>query len=183
MTNSNNVVAPKPMASGGILVGDLTAAAPTDATTALTGFTPLGYVGEDGLTQTTDRSTDKVKAWGGDTVKILQTDFASTFSFTLIETLNADVLETVFGAGNVTVAAGGAVSIAINGDELPQRSFVFDMKDGDNRVRLYVPKGQVTSVDDVTYTDGEVSGFSVTVEAFVDENGNNAYQYISRPAA
>lgn len=185
MTNASNVVAGKPLASGGVLVGDTTAAAPTDAAATLTGFTPLGYVGEDGLTEATDRSTDKVRAWGGDTVKVLQTDFAVTYSFTLIESLNGDVLEAVYGEDNVTSTAassstGALHAVKINGETLPQRSYVFEVKDGDARIRIYVPKGQITEVGEVTYSDSEVVGYAVTVEAFYDaELGANAIKYVN----
>ncbi|WP_051432618.1 hypothetical protein [Promicromonospora kroppenstedtii] len=106
MSNSANIVAGKPLATGGVRIGPLGATAPTDATTALdAAFVSAGYVGEDGLTETTDRSTEKVKAWGGDIVKVLQTDFSVSYSFTFLETLNTDVLKAVYGDDNVTVTA------------------------------------------------------------------------------
>lgn len=181
--NSRNVVAGKPLATGGVLIGDTSAAAPTDATTTPTGFTAAGYIGEDGVSEATDRSTDKVKAWGGDTVKVLQTDFAVTYSFTFIESLNADVLKAVYGDENVdttaaTASAGTLHAVSINGATLGRKSYIFEVKDGDARIRIYVPEGQITEVGEVTYNDGEVVGYAVTVEAFVDENGNNAYKYI-----
>lgn len=186
MTNASNVIAGKPLVTGGVLVGDLETAAPTDASTALAaGFVALGYVGEDGLTEGTDRSTDKVRAWGGDTVKVLQTDFATTYSFTLIETLNGDVLKTIYGEDNVvttaaSASAGALHTVKVNGEVLPQKSYVFEVKDGDARIRIYVPKGQIVSVGEVTYSDSEVVGYAVEVEAFYDsELGANAIKYIS----
>src|SRR5690606_8950874 len=96
----------KPVASGGILIGPLGATAPTDASTALdAAFVAAGYAGEDGLTETTDRSTEKVRAWGGDTVRVLQTDFSTTYSFVFLESHNSTVLETVYGDDNVTMTA------------------------------------------------------------------------------
>lgn len=185
MPNANNVVAGKPLATGGVLIGDPDATAPTDATTALAAdFKALGYVGEDGLTEATDRSTDKVRAWGGDTVKVLQTDFAVTYSFTLIETLNGDVLKTIYGDDNVDTTAatstkGALHAVKINGDVLPRKAFVFEVKDGDARIRIHVPNGQITEVGEVTYSDSEVVGYAVTVEAFRDEAlGANALKYV-----
>src|SRR5687768_14335414 len=103
MSSTANVLAGKPLATGGVLVGPVGTAAPTDATTSLNAaFKAAGYVGEDGLTEATDRSTEKIKAWGGDTVKVIQTDFAVTYTFTFLETLNSDVLKTVYGDANVT---------------------------------------------------------------------------------
>lgn len=188
--NSKNVVAGKPLATGGVWIGDEGAAAPTDATSVLTGFTAAGYIGEDGVTEGTDRSTDKIKAWGGDTVKVVQTDYSNTYAFTFIESLNADVLRAVYGDDNVdttaaTSEAGSLHAVTINSQTLPRKQFVFEIKDGDARIRIHVPEGQITEVGEVTYTDGEVVGYAVTVEAFVDESGNNAYKYIDdgRPTA
>lgn len=183
--DSNNVLAGKPLATGGVLIGATTVAGPTNATTALNaGFKAAGYIGEDGVTEATDRSTDKVKAWGGDTVKVLQTDFAASYTFTFLESLNADVLKAVYGAGNVTTtpatgSAGTLHAVKINGDVLPRQSFVFEVKDGDARIRIYVPQGQITEVGEVTYNDSEVIGYQVTVEAFRDSTlGANAVKFI-----
>lgn len=177
--NASNVIAGKPLASGGVLVAPTGSTAPTDATTALdAAYVALGYVGEDGLTEATERSTDKVRAWGGDTVKVLQTEFAATYSFTLLETLSGDVLATVYGEDNVT-STDDSHAVLINSKELPEQAFVFEIRDGDSRVRIYVPKGRVTEVGEVTYSDSEVVGYALTVEAFYDADlGANAIKYI-----
>lgn len=185
MSNSANIVAGKPLATGGVRIGPLGATAPTDAVTALdAAFKSAGYVGEDGLTEATERSTEKVKAWGGDIVKVLQTDYSVTYQFTFLETLNTDVLQTVYGDANVTVTPADATkgtlrTVKLNSDQLPHKSFVFDMKDGDARIRIHVPDGQVTEVGEVTYSDSELVGYQVTVEAFRDSTlGANAVKYI-----
>lgn len=185
MTNARNVAVGKPLATGGVLIGPLGATAPTDATTAPdAAFVAAGYVGEDGLTEATERSTEKVKAWGGDIVKVLQTDFSVTYVFTFIETHNSTVLETVYGDDNVTVTPGGPSAgtlrtVKINADTLPHKSFLFDMRDGDSRIRIHVPDGQVTEVGEVTYSDSELIGYQVTVEAFRDSALNaNALKYL-----
>lgn len=184
-TNSNRVVAGKPLATGGILAGPTSTIGPTDAAAALNvGFLALGYVGEDGLTETTDRSTDKVRAWGGDTVKVLQTDFSVTYAFTLLQATDTDVLKAVYGASNVTTTAatttaGTLNSVKLNAATLPRQSFVFEVRDGNAKIRIYVPQGQITEVGDVVYNDSEVVGYAVTVEAFRDATLNaNAVKFI-----
>lgn len=186
MPESRNVVAGKPLATGGVLVAPTGTAAPVDETTALNAsFKALGYVGEDGLTESTERSTDKVKAWGGDTVKVLQTDYAVTYQFTLIETLNTDVLKALYGSTNVattaaTASAGTKNAVKLNSETLPIQSFVFEVKDGNSRIRIYVPKGQIIETGEVVYSDSEVVGHAVTVEAFYDATlGANAVKYIN----
>lgn len=180
----SNVVAGKPLAAGGVWLGPAGTTLPADASTVLgAGFKAGGYIGEDGLTETVGRSTEKVKAWGGDTVKVLQTDFSVTYQFTFIESLNGDVLKAVYGAANVTTtaatsSAGTKQAVKITADQLPHQVFVFEIKDGDARVRIVVPDGQITEVGDVTYNDGSVIGYQVTVEAFRDSTlGAQAVKY------
>lgn len=180
---ASNVVAGSPLATGGILIGDLTSAAPTTALSALAGFSAAGYIGEDGVTETNERSTDRIRAWGGDTVKVVQTEHNVTYQFTFLETLNADVLKAVYGEDNVTTTASTASTgtlheVAINASALPHKSYVFEVKDGSAKIRIYVPDGQITEVGEVTYSDSEVVGYQVTVEAFADELGNKAYKFL-----
>ncbi|MGH8878159.1 MAG: hypothetical protein ACRD0P_12580, partial [Stackebrandtia sp.] len=58
--NSANV---RVAVTGAVSVGSTTADAPSDADTPLTDYDDLGYVSEDGATETRDRSTEKLKAW------------------------------------------------------------------------------------------------------------------------
>ena len=124
-------------------------------------------------------------------MKVLQTDFSTTYSFTFLETLNSDVLKTVYGDSNVTTtpatASKGTLHVVkVNADVLPHKSFVFEVKDGDAKIRIHVPDGQVTEVGEVTYSDGEVIGYQVTVEAYRDPTlGANAIKYLDdgKPSA
>lgn len=183
--NSNLILQGKPPVTGGVLCDPTNAVTlPTTATAALpTGFIALGYVSEDGLSMTQDRSTDKIKAWGGDTVKVVQTDYGVTFSWTFMQTADPDVLRAVYGAGNVTVTpatstAGTQISIKGNADVLPRARWVFEMKDGNARVRIVVPVGQISAVGDLSFTDGDAIAYEVTLDTFPDSSGNSFYKYI-----
>lgn len=183
MTNTvGNVIQGLPVTTGGVLIGTSGASLPTSVAAATTGFTALGYVGDSGLTESRTRTTDKIKAWGGDVVKVVQSEFSVTYQFTLYESLNADVLKAVNGDSNVattsaTSSAGTLQAVSVNGDALPKLPWIFDMKDGDAKVRVVVPLGQVTAVGDISYTDSGVIGYPVTIEAFADGSGNQAYVY------
>lgn len=186
MSNSAaNIVAGTPLATGGVLIAPLGTVGPTNATTALNAaFLSAGYIGEDGLTESADRSTEKVKAWGGDVVKVLQTDFSTTYKFTFLETLNSNVLKAVYGDSNVTTTAatpttGTLHAVKVNADTLPHKAFVFEVKDGNAKIRIHVPDGQITEVGEITYNDGSVIGYEVTVEAYRDATlGANAIKYL-----
>jgi len=178
-----NVVAGVPLATGGILIGALGAAAPTTAVSALVAYTAAGYIGDSGVVETNERNTDKIRAWGGDTVKVVQSEHNVTYKFTFLETLNKNVLQAVYGEDNVTTTPATASSgtlhaVKVNGATLPHKFYVFEVKDGNAKIRIYVPDGQITEVGDITYSDTEVIGYEVTVEAFEDADGNKAYKYL-----
>ncbi len=179
-----NVVVGRPLASGGVLSGALGAVLPTDATTAPDqSITGVGYISEDGVSETIDRSTEKIKAWGGDVVKVVQTEFSVSWSYGMIEALRAEVNKEVYGEPNVTVtpasaSAGTKLVVKINSDQLAHRSRIYEIKDGDARIRIVAPDSQVTSVGDITYADGDVIAYPVTVEGFRDAAGNQAYKYM-----
>lgn len=181
-TTVGNVIQGLPVTTGGVLIGTSGASLPTSTSAATTGFTALGYVGDAGLTESRTRTTDKIKAWGGDIVKVVQTEFSVTYQFTLYEQLNANVLKAINGDSAVSTTAatsttGTLQSVAVNGDTLPKLPWIFDMKDGDAKTRIVVPLGQVTAVGDIAYSDAGVIGYPVTVEAFADGSGNQAYVY------
>lgn len=179
--NSNEVVVAKPMASGGIKVGPLGSTVPTDATSTLdAALRGAGYVGEDGVTQTIDTETTDIKAWGGDTVRTIQTSHSVTYTFRFLQT-NDVVLKEVYGEQNVTSTSTG-IAVLINSAELPRRAWVFDMRDGADRIRIVIPEGQITSRSDVTYVHSDAVSYEVTVTAYPDGQGNKAYQYIERNA-
>lgn len=184
MTNSTaNVVAGKPLVTGGALCAPRGTALPTDTSTALNAaFLSTGYISKDGSSITPDRSGDKIKAWGGDTVLVTQTDFNVEVKLTLIEALNSTALKAAFGSGNVTVTAansshGAQTATAINSTPLDHQSWALEIRNGLKKIRVVVPDGQVTKVDEIKFTDSDAIGYSLTITAFPDSSGNHAYQY------
>lgn len=177
--NAANVSVGKPMAAGGIYSGATSVAAPTDATTALpVGVKGLGYVSEDGLTNTIETDTENIVEWGGNTVLTIRTSRTETFAWTFIET-NIDVLKEVYGQANVT-EDGGELAVLHKNDELPRRMYVFEILMTGNKVkRIVVPDGQITEVGDVVYVAGEAIGYEVTLTTYPDEDGVTVYEYIA----
>lgn len=168
-------------ATGGLLFGDTTVAAPTDATTALDpAWIKGGYIGEDGVTRTTDASDEKIKAWGGDTVKIVRTEHSITYTFQFLEAANADVLKLIHGDANVTVTAG-KVKVNHTAKMAPRKSFVIDMKDSEGGLREYVANGQLSTSGDVTFVHSDVIRYEVTIEAFPNASGVKAVSFIDTP--
>lgn len=176
---TSNVTAAKPATGGSLSVAATTATLPTSTSATLTGFTNLGYISEDGLTNEITRDSEEIKAWGGDTVLQPQTGFNDTFSCTLIETLNPDVLKEVFGASNVSGSLSAGATVNVNSGELTERAWVFDMvMRGNVAKRVVIPKGRITEVGEITYADSEAAGYEITITAFPDSSGNTHYEYI-----
>ena len=178
-----NVVAGKPLATGGILSGPLGTPLPTDASTAPdAAIAGVGYISDDGVSESMNRETDKIKAWGGDVVKIVQSEHSVTYQYTMIEAARAEVNREVYGEPNVTATVattthGNQLAIKVTAEQLPHRVRVIEIKDGDARVRIVLPDSQITEVGDVTYQDAAIIAYPVTVEAFPDAAGVKAYKY------
>lgn len=165
-------------ATGGLLFGDLTVALPIDATTALDpAWIKGGYIGEDGVTRTTDASDDKIKAWGGDTVKIVRTEHSITYTFTFMESANAAVLKLIHGESNVVVA-GSKVTVKHTSQMPARKAYVLDMKDEPAAIREVIPDGQITTSGDVVFVHSDVIRYEVSIEAFPDEDGVKAISYM-----
>lgn len=177
--NAKLVSVGKPMAAGAIFSAPEDTDVPTDATSELKGFTQLGYASDDGLVNGIDTDTDDITAWGGTTVLTVRTSRKETFQFTLLQSLDKDVLAEVYGADNVS-GSGNTITVKHSESELPRRVFVFEVLMTGNRVkRITVPVAQVTEVGEVTYSDGDAVAYETTISAYPDEDGVTAYEYIA----
>lgn len=181
MPTVSNVSAGKPKVAGAIYRAPLGTALPTEASTALAeAFKDMGYISEDGVVNSNSPSTAKIKAWGGQVVLIVRTEKPDTFKLTFLEALNPNVLETVYGAGNVTVdISAGTINVVANAAELDGYVYVADiaMRDGALK-RIVIPNGTLSDLGDIVYKDDVAIGYEVTLDAMPDSAGNNHYEYI-----
>lgn len=162
--------------TGAVYVGPTSADAPTDADTPPVGFSDLGYVHEDGVTETRDRSTEQLRAWqNADVVREVVTEATMTYTLRLVET-KAETVELFYGVP--VNPADGSVSI-IPTRTGGRKSFIIDVIDGDDFIRAYVPSGEVTEVGEQVYSNGEPIGYEVTITAYPSA----AIQVDGRPAS
>ena len=177
--NTANVAAGKPKTTGAIYHAPVNSTLPTDASTALdAAFKGLGYVTEDGLTQTISKTVENIKAWGGDTILTTQTEFTETFQFALAEPLSDEVQKVVFGSSNVSGALGTGLTTIVNSTELSEEAWVIEMVLHGAATRIVIPNGKVTEIGDITYQDGDVVAYQLTITALPDASGNCSYQYM-----
>ena len=185
MSNVNNVTTGKPKIGGAIYRAPVGTELPKDAKTALSEtFKAMGYLSEDGLTNSNSPDTDTVKAWGGDTVVVVQNGKDDTFQGTFIEALNTEVLKMVYGDKNVTGELATGITVKANADEAESYAYVIDMVMRDKTLkRVVLPSAKVAEVGDVTYSDSDVVGYEVTLNAAPDTDGNTHYEYIQSGTA
>lgn len=161
--------------TGAVSMGATTAVAPIDADTAWAEGSDLGYVSEDGVTETRDRSSEQIRAWqNGDVVREVVTEANLTYAFTLIET-KKETVELYYGNA---VETNGSIAI-VPSKTGGRHSFVIDVVDGDEYIRTYIPSGEITEVGDQVYANGEPVGYEVTITAYPtsaiqDASGANA---------
>lgn len=155
-------------ATGGVLFGDVGDTLPKTAEEKVAEtLTKGGFIGEDGVVRTVDASDEKIKAWGGDTVKIVRTEHSVTYTFTFLESANADVLRLIHGEDNVVVDTdNNEVKVYGTAHMPPRKAFVLDMIDAGIPLREVIPDGQLTSSGDVNFVHSDVIRYEVTIEAF-----------------
>src|SRR5699024_6675733 len=165
-------------ATGGVLYGDTSATLPTDATTDPGEvFTKGGLIGEDGVTRETGAWDEKIRAGGGDTVKVVRSEHSITYSLEFVESANADVLKLIHGDDNVTVE-GNSVTIKHTAKMPPRQAFILDKLDGGTRIREAIPEGQLTTSGEVQFVHSDVIRYSVEIEAFPVDGEVKAFSYI-----
>jgi hypothetical protein len=160
--------------TGAVYVGPTSSTAPSSSSSTLTGFTDLGYVSADGITETIDKTTNQIRAWqNGSLVREVVSEGTYSVTLTFIET-KLDVLELYFGS---TITDG-----ELDGDPTKsggRKSFVMDIVDGTIVERTYIPAGEVTAVGERTLASGEAVGYNVTITAYADSSNVTFKKFFS----
>lgn len=183
MPDATKVSAAKPAKAGAIYRAPLGTTIPTSANAKLdNAFKALGYVSEDGVSNENSPSSDKAKAWGGDTVLNFFDEKADTFKFKLIEVLNPEVLKTVYGDANVTgedLATG--LTVNATSEEYEYCIWVIDMiLKGGIAKRIVIYNASITEVGEVAYKDNEAIGYEITISALPNTSGVTHTEYIMK---
>lgn len=180
MNNASNVSAGKPKITGAIYAAPIGTILPESPMEELDeAFRGLGYCSDSGMTNGTNLETTDIKAWGGETVLVIQTSKDDTFHFVLLEVKNVDVLKFVYGITNVLGDLQNGIKITVNNKDVDQVSLVIDMiLSGNTLKRIVIPTMSLSEIEDIEYNDSNPIGYGTTVKCIPDAAGNTHYEYM-----
>jgi len=171
----------KPNVAGAVFVAPVGTTLPATATESLnSAFKNLGYVSEDGVTNTNGPEVSEIKAWGGDVILSPYSGKKDEWKLKLVSVLNPDVLAAVYGPDNVSGTLASGVTVRANSNEPPSMVWVIDMicSDGEDTAakRVVIPNGKVSGLADIVYKDSDAVGYEITIAAL---KGDSAFGYDS----
>ena len=156
--------------TGAVSKGLTSATPPTGTAASLTGFTDLGGISEDGVTLALPDNGDAtpIKVWqNGQTVRTVRSSSEDlpSISFTMVET-SLKAVETYFGVTVTQSVSEGSFSYSVANRGAD--SYVLDVVDGSELIRVYIPQGVVASVGEITLANTDAIGYQVTIEGQYD---------------
>ncbi|QWT18097.1 hypothetical protein KPC83_02920 [Collinsella sp. zg1085] len=176
--NTENVSAIKGIRGGYIFTAPVGTPLPTDCWSKLdAAFSVLGFLSEDGYTETREGDSEELKDMNGDLMAEEQTSLVESAQFTPAE-IKAETLKIMYGDDNVT-DENGLITVKHNANSATTRSYALDLvlKNG-RRCRRVVPNGQSSELDDLTMAASELGARAITIKYVPDEHGNTCYEYI-----
>ena len=157
---------------------------PTDSATALPAeYKLLGYLSEDGLTNTTDTDTAEIKDANGATVMKIITSYAESYQFALLEVLRAEAAKLRYNSDAVT---GNDKSMTIKHQMPSDEDFVLVFEiamSGDVKDRLVIGNATRAEFVDRQVHAGDPQVYDITVSANDMGNGVTAIEYIGIAAS
>lgn len=157
-------------------------ARPTDSVDPLNAaYIGLGYVSEDGVTETHEDTIEDIIAWQNATVvRSVRTESVMRLGCTLIET-KGEVLELYHPGSSIEVVGSGQWKLEIPTPSTDRRQFVLDVIDGAKHLRIDVPNGEVTERGEITYANGEPIGYEITITCYPSATGILAVKFSDDP--
>lgn len=182
--DKNKVSTGKPKITGSVFSAPLGTRLPGNVADALdAAFVHHGYCSDDGVTNGNSPETDKIKAWGGAVVLVIQKGKEDTFKMKLIESLNVNNIKAVYGSANVSGDLENGVTVNVNAEEAEGRSWVIDVAMNKAIKRIVIPEATISEMGEIKYADSEAVGYEITLSAVPDGSGNTHYEYIKKSDA
>jgi hypothetical protein len=159
--------------SGELFSAPLGTTLPTNSTTALpVAWKGLGYVSEDGVTESWSDSVDNIVAWqNATTVRSSTTESTGTLALTLIQS-RGNVLEAFHRGSQITQPTAGNFQLDVKPVVADPRCWVLEVVDGTIHQRIVLGNAEITERGDIMYKNGEPIGYPITISVYPDTAGN-----------
>lgn len=158
-------------------------AAPTGPVAALdAAFVGLGYVSEDGVTESHEDSVENIVAWqNAQVVRATRTESLATIACAFLES-KGSVLEAFHPGSNLVESPPGTFKLEVKPPEAEPSAWVLDVVDGDKHLRIYVGNGEVTERGEIAYVNGDAIMYPITITCYPDSDGNLMVKWSDDPA-
>lgn len=162
-----------------------TALPTSPADTLAAAWKEVGDVSADGISLTSEKSTTALRNMANQLKRMILTEHNETVTAPIMDTTE-ESLKAVLGENAVTKTAataahGNLLTASLSENELPpEEAFLFLMKDDDDLIALGCTKGQVTSIDAVTFAPGSAITWTPTITGlddgwvFIKDDGQTA---------
>lgn len=134
-----------------------------------------GYVGDAGIAISTNKGTTVVKDWSQGTVRKALSDFDGTISVPFLQ-IDEFAAKRLVGKNNAVFAEanaqhGNMLTIDLGPDMPEIEAYCFSMKDGDSRIRVVVPRGQITNIDAINFVPNAANSWPGTLACYAGPDG------------
>jgi hypothetical protein len=172
---------PDQLVTGAINSAVTGTALPTDEAAALNAaFKDSGYISDAGLKIGSNQNSTEINDWSGNVVRTIMAGYGNQLSWEHLE-WNEQSLKNFLGDANVTavttVGTPTKITAKFNGDEMPVKEWVFNIKDGVRKIRVVVPNGQVAERGEISFLKTDAIKLPITLKTFPDASGNHVYIY------
>jgi hypothetical protein len=168
--------------TGALYSAPMGTTAPIDAVGAWdAGWDDLGYVGDEGVVEADAREWNTIRAWQNRAiVRQLMTEQTVTLACTLIEN-KREVLE-LRHPGSTMTSATSTHTLNVMAPTQNRRAFGLDIVDLPKHERIIVPIGEVSEVGDISYVNGELIGYPITITCYPSSSGLTMIKISDMPA-
>lgn len=153
-------------------------ALPSDPTASIpVTWTEVGDVSDAGITLALNKTVTNLRNWANAIKRVIMTEHSETIQSPIMDTTE-ESLKTVVGSGNVSKSSG-VITVNLSDGELPpEEAFLWVMKDGDDMIMIGCSYGQVSAVDNVSFTPGGAINWTPTITAM----GEDGFKLIMKEA-
>ena len=171
--------------TGAIRNGAVLTTIPTtfaEAQAAIDAMANSGYVSEDGLELSNDMSTTEIREWNRNIVRKLLDTYDGTIKWSLIQqdeqSWKQAIGDEYVTKTEATGEAGEQLHIKLGAHLAQPQAYGFAMKDGDARIIVLVPNGQITTLDSISFNATNAIMLPVTLSCYDDGSGNSIHIFI-----